>query len=250
MIEFTKMQGLGNDYIYIDCIKKEKPEKLEKLSMEMSDRHYGIGSDGLIIIEKSNVADYKMEMYNRDGSRGTMCGNGIRCMAKYLWDNKYINSNYVNIETDSGIRNVMLNIKDEKITSVTVDMGSAKIIKQENFFTKISIGNMHLVTEVEDLTNIPDEINKNANIEYVKINSDKEIELRVIERGSGETLSCGTGACAAFVYAAFVKEKTSKSNVNVIMPGGELSISIDKKNGHIYMTGEAKTIYKGIYIKN
>ena len=226
MIEFTKMHGLGNDYVYIDCTKKEEPKNISELAKKVSNRHFGIGSDGLILIENSKTCDFKMKMFNYDGSEAQMCGNGIRCVGKYVYDNGLTNKKNLTIETLAGTKTLKLNVVDEKVETVEVDMGEPildpklipvisdempvknlklKALDKEFVFTCVSIGNPHAVTVVEDLENFDVEkygkileVDKHfpqrANIEFIEIEDRKNIKMRVWERGTGETFACGTGS--------------------------------------------------------
>ena len=272
-MEFTKMQGTGNDYIYIDAIN-QKIEKREELAIKLSDRHFGIGSDGIILICKSKKADFKMEIYNADGSQAEMCGNGIRCFGKFLYDNKLTNKREIKIETKCGIKTVYLNIKNNVVTSVTVDMGlpifeSRKIpttIEKEyikNYPLKfkdktyratcVSMGNPHTII----FTNNLEEINvKNdgsiienseyfpnkTNVEFAQVLNRNVVKMYVWERGTGETLACGTGACAT-VVAGIINGYLERKSM-VILKGGTLFVEWGKNN-KIYLTGDAVTVFKG-----
>lgn len=275
-MKFTKMQGCGNDYIYVNCFKEtiEDPAAIAKF---VSDRHFGIGSDGLILICPSKKADFRMIMYNMDGSEGNMCGNGIRCVAKYVYDHGMTKNKQISIETKSGIKYLDLHIEEEKVVMVTVDMGTPIIIpdkipvkaetgkeklvdepiivnNKEYRMTCVSMGNPHTVVFVENVREIelekigsgfenhkrfPDKINT----EFVHVISKKEIEMRVWERGSGETLACGTGACAS-VYACILNGLT-ENEVLVHLLGGDLKILYDEKKDTIFMTGPAVTVFEG-----
>lgn len=275
MIKFTKMHGLGNDYIYIDCIKGEKIENPSYLAKTMSNRHFGIGSDGLILICKSNIADFKMQMFNYDGSEAEMCGNGIRCVGKYVYDNKLTNNKIITVETLGGIKKLKLNIKNKKVETVEVDMGepifeaekipvlsdkypvkNLKIIAEDKefIFTCVSMGNPHAVTIIKnvigfDVQRYGEILEKSkifpqrANIEFVQILDKENVKMRVWERGTGETLACGTGACATAVACNL--NGYVKNDVNVELPGGILKIKWNKENNHVYMTGPAITVFRG-----
>lgn len=277
MMKFTKMQGCGNDYIYVNCFE-EKLENPSEISKIMSDRHFGIGSDGLILIKPSDKADVAMEMYNADGSEGKMCGNGIRCLAKYVYDNKMIDKKELSVETKSGIKDIKLHIKDEKVVFVTVDMGSPflnvekiPVISKESTvidepiiidgktykITCVSVGNPHTVIIVKDLkkvniSRIGSEIEKfsifpeRTNVEFVEILDKNTIEMRVWERGTGETLACGTGACAS-VIAGFLNGKISNM-VKVKLLGGELDIEYNLEKNKIFMTGPAVKVFDGEFV--
>ena len=274
MIKFTKMHGLGNDYIYIDCIKGEKIENPSYLAKTMSNRHFGIGSDGLILICKSNIADFKMQMFNYDGSEAEMCGNGIRCVGKYVYDNELTNNKIITVETLGGIKKLKLNIKNKKVETVEVDMGepifeaekipvlsdkypvkNLKIIAEDKefTFTCVSMGNPHAVTIIKnvidfDVQRYGEILEKSkifpqrANIEFVQILDKENVKMRVWERGTGETLACGTGACATVVACNL--NGYVKNDVNVELPGGILKIKWNKENNHVYMTGPAITVFR------
>ena len=277
MLEFIKMHGLGNDYVYMNAINQNIKNRNE-LAKKVSDRHYGIGSDGLILICESNVADFRMQMFNSDGTEAEMCGNGIRCVGKYVYDNGFTNKNNLTIETLAGIKKLKLITKDKKVEKVKVDMGEPifepekiPVISKENpvkslilnlldrnfKFTCISMGNPHAITFMDDEINKFDvekygkeaEINKafpkRTNVEFINILNKNKIKMRVWERGAGETLACGTGACASAV-AAVLNEYTDR-NITVELLGGNLEIEWNQKDNHIYMTGPATTVFKGFY---
>lgn len=273
-MKFVKMQGIGNDYIYIDAINQEIYNRKE-LAKKISDRHFGIGADGMILICKSTIADFKMEMYNSDGSQAEMCGNGIRCFGKFLYDNEFINKREIKVETACGIKTLYLNIKENKVESVKVDMGEpileaktipANIEKEiiRNFPIKIeekefeincvSMGNPHTIIFTEDLKKINIEEDgskiensryfpKKTNVEFAQILDKNTVKVYVWERGTGETLACGTGACAT-VVAGIINNKLERSEIKVILKGGELIVTWDKNN-KIYLTGGATTVFKG-----
>ena len=278
MIKFTKMQGLGNDYVYIDAIN-QKIENESSLAQFVSNRHFGIGSDGLILICKSDIADFKMRMFNSDGSEAEMCGNGIRCVGKFVYDNKLTTKTNLKIETLAGIKKLILNTKDDKVETVKVDMGepilepkdipvivkekpvkNLKIIVDErNFkFSCVSMGNPHAITIIDDIQNFnvekygkKIEIDKvfpnKTNVEFIQLIDRNNIKMRVWERGAGETLACGTGACAS-VVACVLNELTSRK-VNVELLGGTLKIEWNEEDNHIYMTGPAVTVFEGNFEK-
>lgn len=250
------MEGLGNDYIYVNLLE-EKARDYSRLSKKLSDRHFGIGSDGIITIDKSQKADYKMRIYNADGSEAKMCGNGIRCVGKYLYDNKLVNNKEITIETLSGIKKLTVKTEYGIVKQVTVDMGIPKLekIKKINIKNKeceliyISIGNPHAVMFVKDLNDsIVNELGpliqkySNVNVEFVKVMDKQNLFVRVYERGSKETLACGTGACAAAV--AYMYNNKIKGELNVKLPGGTLHITW-KDNNHVYMKGPANKVYEG-----
>lgn len=276
MVDFTKMTGLGNDYIYVNCINNNL-KNIPDLARKVSDRHFGVGADGLILIEKSENAnsDFKMRIFNSDGSEAEMCGNGIRCLAKYIHDNNLSNNDKLSIETLAGIKKVKL-IEDNEgsCNEIIVDMGEPifqdknipynvyeafnkdldlDVGKEKMRFTVVSMGNPHAITFVEDLDNIDIEkygpiIENNpifpnrTNVEFVQIIDKNNIKVKVWERGVGETLACGTGACAAMV-ASGINGYTDE-NVTVNLPVGKLEIEWGKDN-HIYMQGPASTVCTG-----
>lgn len=269
-MKFTKMQGIGNDYVYVNCFE-ETVENPEKAAVFVSNRNFGIGSDGLILIQPSEKADCRMDMYNLDGSRGAMCGNGIRCVGKYVYDHGITDKTEIDVETLSGIRHLSLHVKDGRVESVTVDMGSPEQTSQvseqilvgdsEFQFTGVSMGNPHVVVfldEAESLGNSLEQLDIEAigplfehherfpdrtNTEFVEVLDEGHVRMRVWERGSGETLACGTGACA--VLAACVLNGRTGNEAQVELPGGTLSIRWDREKNRIYMTGPAVEVYHG-----
>lgn len=275
-ISFTKMHGLGNDYIYIHC-PADEPHLLPELSIEMSQRHTGVGGDGIILIEPSEVADFKMRIFNADGSEAKMCGNGSRCVGKYVFDHNLTDKRTIKLETLAGIRTLELHVDEEsgKVESVTVDMGepelspeavpvraSEKLVSApvktsmgEMRITAVSMGNPHGVIFMPTLEGLPitsigPELERHemwpdrANIEFASIVAPDVIEMQVWERGSGVTMACGTGACATAVAAA-LNGFTGKT-VTVKLPGGELRIEW-REDGHVYMTGPATEVFEGKY---
>lgn len=282
-LPFVKMQGIGNDYIYIDNINKNFPDYLKEeilpdLAKKISDRHFGIGSDGLIMILPSEIADFRMRIFNADGSEAQMCGNGIRCVAKYVYEKDFTKKTTLQIETQAGVKEILLFVKDRKVESIRVDMGAPILepcripvigektgdfynknieIKDKIFnITVIGMGNPHCIifTEVlsDELINTYGPLIENhsifpekTNVEFVKIKDRKHIEMRVWERGSQETLACGTGACATTV-ASWLNGFT-ENEVEVKLKGGNLRIEIDKNDQHVFMTGGADFIAEGIY---
>ena len=275
-IRFTKMHGAGNDYIYLNCMN-DCPDNLSTLAIAMSDRHKGVGSDGLVAIMPSRVADFRMRMFNADGSEGEMCGNASRCIAKYVYDNGLTGNKHITLETLAGIKTLSLHLADDgSVESVTVDMGEpilepAKIpvaIDRDVIMmpvateagvveiTAVSMGNPHGVVFVKDLSGIDvhsvgRELEENplfpkkANIEFVQILKRDEMVMRVWERGSGETLACGTGACATLVAAVLTGCANRKATIHLL--GGDLSIEWVEQNNHVYMTGPAETVFDGTY---
>ena len=274
MIKFTKMHGLGNDYVYIDAIN-QKIENESSLAKFVSNRHFGIGSDGLILICKSDIADFKMRMFNSDGSEAEMCGNGIRCVGKFVYDKGLTDKTTVKIETLAGIKTLVLNTKEGKVETARVDMGepileAEKIpviskehpvknleleAENEKFkFTCVSMGNPHAITIVENtkefdvekygkILEVDKAFPKKANIEFAQIIDKENIKMRVWERGAGETLACGTGACATAV-ACNLNGLTDRK-VNIELLGGTLNIEWNEKDNHVYMTGPAVTVFDG-----
>ena len=277
MIKFTKMHGLGNDYVYMDAInqKIDNPSELAKF---VSDRHFGIGSDGLILICNSDKADFKMRMFNADGSEAEMCGNGIRCVGKFVYDKRFTDKKEITIETLAGIKTLVLNVIDGLVETVRVDMGepifdagkipvisdkeivkdlSIKVLDKEFKFTCVSMGNPHAITVVDNvrdfdvskygsLIEVNELFPKKTNVEFISIDDKKNITMRVWERGAGETFACGTGACACAV-ACCINSFTNRE-VCVHLLGGDLNIKWDSDN-HVYMTGPATTVFEGELIK-
>lgn len=280
VINFTKMHGIGNDYVYINDTESiiKTPNELSK---KISDRHFGIGSDGLILIRNSDIADFKMSMFNADGSEAQMCGNGIRCVAKYVYDNKLTNKKSLKIETLAGIKTLELNVQDGQVFEVTVDMGEPileprkipvnsnlkEFINQEikvndtNYFaTCVSMGNPHTIIFVKDVDKfrvceIGKEIENNkelfpqkTNVEFIEVLDAHNLRMRVWERGSGETLACGTGACASLVAGHL--NNLCKSQAFVYLKGGILNIKWDKKTNHVFLTGGATKVFDGNFTIN
>ena len=276
MIRFTKMQGLGNDYVYIDCTKMEEEEIaiISKLAKKISDRHFGVGSDGLILICKSDIADFKMTMFNSDGSQSEMCGNGIRCVGKFVYDKGLTTKTELLVETLAGIKKLKLIVEDGVVNSVTVDMGSPilepklipvisneeivknlsiHVIDQDFIFTCVSMGNPHAVAFVKDVDNfdvekygsileVDEHFPKRANIEFVEIVDQTTVKMRVWERGTGKTLACGTGACATVIACTLNNLVKNNEVIKVKLLGGDLDIKWDKS---VYMTGNARTVFEG-----
>ena len=275
-IPFTKMQGIGNDYIYVNCMSGEYFDPAE-LSAVMSPRHMSVGADGLVLICSSDIADAKMRMFNADGSEGRMCGNAIRCVGKYLYDNGIVNKENISVETLSGIKYLTLTVENEKVTYVSVDMGTASFVpgsipvlsedevinrpiavpSGEYRFTAVTVGNPHAVIYAEDvdsldLRKIGPEFENNElvperiNTEFVKVISGTHLQMRVWERGSGETWACGTGACA--VVAASVKNGICSANteITVTLIGGDLKI-VCSDDYRITMRGAAVKVYDGVF---
>jgi diaminopimelate epimerase len=268
------MEGIGNDYVYINCFT-ETVENPESLAVAMSDRHFGIGGDGIILIKPSDKADFTMDMYNADGSRSEMCGNGIRCVGKYVYDYGLTDKTSIAIETLAGIKYLDLTVENGKVSMVTVDMGAPVLeaalvpVKSENeqvidekitvagtdyYMTCVSVGNPHAVMFVEDTDTFPletigplfehhERFPNRVNAEFVQVLDRKTVKMRVWERGTGETLACGTGSCATAV-ACILNHKTD-DEVTVKLLGGDLIIRYDRQNNKIYMTGPAKVVFDG-----
>lgn len=272
MIKFTKMEGLGNDYVYINCTNGHEIANISYLAKIISDRHFGVGSDGLILICDSEIADFKMRVFNNDGSEAEMCGNGIRCVGKFVYEKGLTNKEELEIETLAGIKKLKLNSKAGKIETVQVDMGEpileAQMIQvlaekgevllnvegKEMLFTCVSMGNPHAITFIKNIKNFEIEkygpaiemdshFPKKTNVEFIEVIEKDKIKMRVWERGSGETLACGTGACASVV--ASVKNGYTNRKVEVKLLGGNLEIEWRKEDNHVYMTGPAKTVFEG-----
>lgn len=275
-MKFTKMQGLGNDYVYINCFE-ENVENPNELAKKISDRHFGVGSDGLILILPSNIADCKMRMFNWDGSESEMCGNGIRCVGKFVHDKGIVNKNEITVETLAGIKTINITLdENNKASMLTVNMGEPifnpkeipvisneeivknlkiKALDKEFIFTCVSMGNPHAITFVEDVDNFDVEkygkvletdehFPKRANIEFVQVLDEKNLKMRVWERGSGETFACGTGTCAT-VVASFLNNKCGRKDIKVELLGGNLYISWNEENNNVYMTGPAEFVFEG-----
>lgn len=277
-MKFTKMQGLGNDYVYVNCFK-EKIDNPPELARRISDRHFGVGSDGLIMINPSDKADFEMEMYNADGSRGEMCGNGIRCVAKYVYDYGLTDKSHISVETLGGIKYLDLTVEEGKVKMVKVDMGKPELeplkipVKasgdkavdepilvggNEYRMTCVSMGNPHAVIFIGcDVTEFPlEEIGpkfenherfpNRVNTEFVRVIDRRTAEMRVWERGSGETLACGTGACAVAVACAL--NGFTEDEVTVRLLGGDLQIRWDREKDTVFMTGPAEVVFDGEWI--
>lgn len=277
-LNFTKMEGCGNDYIYFDCMEKEIDDPTS-LAVKISDRHFGVGGDGIVLICSSKVADAKMRMFNIDGSEGKMCGNAIRCVSKYLYDNKIVSKKVMTIETLSGIKEIKVTTDgDDKVILATVDMGKAefnpkkipvsidldKVVAYEKEFggkkykiTCVSMGNPHCVIFTDekvsdiDLYKIGPIFEKNeifpegVNTEFIHVIDKNTLDMRVWERGSGETLACGTGACASVAAAIANGYCNYDEDVNVHLIGGTLTICCSKDT--VKMTGNCKKVFEGEY---
>lgn len=282
-MKFTKMHGCGNDYVYVDCTKEVIPN-ISETAIRVSDRHFGIGSDGLILIKASDVADFEMDMYNADGSRGKMCGNGIRCVAKYVYDHGLTDKTTITVNTLSGIKTLKLTVEDGKVSKGRVDMGEPELIpaqvpvkasvlgladdrreaivaepleiKGRSYdITCVSMGNPHCITFIgEDVRDFPlEEVGpvfekhelfpERVNTEFINVIDKDHLRMRVWERGSGETLACGTGACAVAV-ASYLNGFTGRS-VDIELLGGHLEVVYDEKTNHVFMTGPATEVFSG-----
>ena len=273
-MKFTKMHGIGNDYVYINCFE-ETVNNPSELAIKISDRHKGIGSDGLVLIKSSKVADFTMEMYNADGSQSQMCGNAIRCVGKYVYENGLTDKTNIAIETLAGIKYLELMLENDKVKTVKVNMGAPILVpsqipvaldgdmvvskaveiggKQYNI-TCVSMGNPHCITYVDDVINFELEkigpvfendklFPERVNAEFVRVIDRDTVEMRVWERGSGETMACGTGACA--VCVASILNGYCNNTVTVKLLGGDLQITWDREANLVYMTGEAEVVFKG-----
>ena len=274
-MKFTKMQGIGNDYVYINCFTEKLPQDLPALSVRLSDRHFAIGSDGIILIGPSDRADFSMRIYNADGSQAQMCGNGIRCVGKYVYDKGMIDKTTITVETLGGIKTLELFEKNSQIEKVKVNMGTPildpvnirVVVDTENFIdqpvlvagetwhvTAVNVGNPHAVTFVDDVDSLdlasigplfenhhlfPERINT----EFVQVIDDRHLKMRVWERGSNETMACGTGATATLV-AGVLTGRCQRSAI-VSLRGGDLEIDWDESTNSLYMTGPAAISFEG-----
>lgn len=274
-MKFTKMHGLGNDYIYINCFE-EAIENPEELSIKMSDRHFGIGSDGIILIMPSDIADFKMRIINSDGSEAQMCGNGIRCVGKFVFDNNLTDKDVITVETLAGIKILHLTVEDNKVSFVRVDMGEpileskkvpvtsdkdkfisekVEVDGKDYNITCVSMGNPHAILYVNNLNDLKlEEIGpkfenhklfpQRINTEFVKVIDRNTLQMRVWERGAGETLACGTGASAVLVSSVLNELSNRKATIKLL--GGDLTIEWAEDN-HVYMTGPATKVFEGIW---
>ena len=259
-MRFTKMHGLGNDYLYV---YGEVPENIEELSIKLSERHFGAGSDGMIYICSSEVADFKMRIFNADGSEAKMCGNGIRCVGKYVYDKGYTDKTNLDIETLSGIKKLSLTVSNGKVKSVSVNMGKAEVSEEINLqvgltdimTTPVSMGNPHAVTFVKSIDEAPlyelgpqiehhSDFPGGVNAEFVEVLDQSTLRMRVWERGSGVTMACGTGACASAAAAIHHGYCSFDSDISVILDGGTLKIKI-APDYTVTMTGPAEFVYEG-----
>jgi diaminopimelate epimerase len=274
-MKFTKMHGLGNDYVYVNCLE-EKVTNPSEVSKRVSDRHFGIGSDGLILICPSEKADFKMEMYNADGSQAEMCGNGIRCVGKYVYDYGLTEKESISVETLAGIKYLDFVIEDGKVALVTVDMGAPELTAEkvpvlcekeqaveepitaagkEWKMTCVSMGNPHCVVFIDEpVKEFPlEEVGpafenhlrfpKRVNTEFIEVLDRKTVNMRVWERGSGETMACGTGACASAVAAALCGYTEDEITLHLL--GGDLKVRWDREKNRVFMTGPATVVFDG-----
>lgn len=285
-MKFTKMQGIGNDYVYVNCFE-EKVENPSELAVKISNRNFGVGSDGLILIKPSEVADFTMEMYNADGSQSEMCGNGIRCVGKYVYDYGLTDKESISVETLAGIKYLDFTIENGKVALITVNMGSPELVPEkvpvnvdaikgvsdseksglaqvvdktlevdgkEYNVTCVSMGNPHCITFVDDTASFPLEeegpkfefhaaFPNRVNAEFIQVLSRNEVNMRVWERGSGETLACGTGACASTV--ACILNGLTEDEITLHLLGGDLKVRWDRNENVVFMTGPAKVVFDG-----
>ena len=268
-MQFIKMHGLGNDYVYVDCFVPDTADliaqtELSSLAQQLSDRHFGIGSDGLVLILPSDEADAQMRIFNADGSEAQMCGNAIRCVGKYLYESGLCRRTQIRIQTLAGLRTLRLYVAEGKVDSVEVKMGKAEVLFDElmiNYrpvaFVSVNMGNPHIVlfpqTHVATMSLTPlgptlerhPHFPEGTNVEFVSVRNPNELDMRVWERGSGETMACGTGACAAAV-AASVLSKTDNS-VTVHLRGGDLHVHYDPETREVTMRGPATEVFRGEY---
>lgn len=274
-MKFTKMQGIGNDYVYVNCFEETVADP-ERVSEIISDRHFGIGADGLVLIMPSDKADFRMRMFNADGSEGNMCGNATRCIGKFVYDNHLTDKTSITLETRSGIKKLTLYPENGKVKTVLVDMGKA-VLKpadipmnvsgdtfinkpitvdgKEVFITAVSMGNPHAVTYVDDVDSLELEkkgpsfenhplFPERVNTEFIKILDESTMQMRVWERGSGETWACGTGACAATAASVLNGYFPHDKEITVKLRGGDLFITY-KSDGTVLMRGPAETVFTG-----
>jgi diaminopimelate epimerase len=270
-IPFYKMQGAGNDYVYID-VREEMIDNPELLAVKISDRHFGVGSDGLVLIMTSTVADFRMRMFNADGSESGMCGNAVRCIGKYVYEKRLTDKTVITLETASGIKTLRLTVAGGKVEKISIDMGAPrleagqipvchpdtmKIPLEGMIFTCVSMGNPHAVTFVDDLTtfdvgHVGKMIENNplfpekTNVEFAQVVAPNRINMRVWERGSGETLACGTGACATLVAAVLNGKAARKATLALL--GGEVEVTWDEETNKVTLTGGAEWVFSGEYI--
>jgi diaminopimelate epimerase len=274
-IPFTKMHGTGNDYVYVNGFELKIPDP-SALAPALSDRHKGVGADGLILIQPSEVADCRMEMYNADGGRGEMCGNGIRCVGKYVYDHGIARKDPLRIETDSGVKTLSLDVSDGKVSRVTVDMdrpildpariplrwegpravdAPLEVDGKTYRVTCVSMGNPHCVLFVDDVDGLDlpkigprfehhQVFPKRVNTEFIQVLGPGELKMRVWERGSGETAACGTGACAAAVAGVLTAKSARRVRIHLL--GGDLDVEWREADDRVYMTGDAVEVFEGV----
>ena len=272
-MRFTKMHGIGNDYVYVDCIRQPPPRDPAALSRRISDRHFGVGGDGLILIGPSERADARMRMYNADGSEAEMCGNGVRCVAKYVYDHGIARKPVLTIETGRGVLTLEVQVEADRVRRVRVDMGEP-ILEGPKIpttlpgnpprevalpghglsVTCVSMGNPHCVTYVDEITDqlvlgvgprveVNQAFPRRTNVEFVKVNRPDDVTMRVWERGSGETMACGTGACAVAV-AGVLTGRTGR-RITAHLLGGDLLLEWSEAENHVYKTGPAEEVFSG-----
>jgi len=273
-MKFTKMEGLGNDYVYVNCFQ-EKVENPSEVAIRVSDRHFGIGSDGLILIKPSEVADFCMEMYNADGTQSEMCGNGIRCVGKYVYDYGLTTKKSISVETLAGIKYLDFEIENDKVVMITVNLGKPELVPEKipvrstkeilvkepievcgktYEMTCVSMGNPHCIVFVDDTEAFPlEEVGPHfeqhemfpnrVNAEFIQILDRKTVNMRVYERGTGETMACGTGACASTV--ACILNGLTENEITLHLLGGDLRVRWDREEDTVYMTGPAKVVFDG-----
>jgi diaminopimelate epimerase len=274
-MEFTKMHGLGNDYIYFNCMETDI-ENPKELSKKLSDRHFGVGGDGIVMILPSKIADFRMRMFNADGSEGKMCGNASRCIGKYVYEKGLTNKKTISLETLGGIKELNLTVQEDKVILVEVNMGKAiieavdiPVVFNKNFvvnekiivdnieygITCVSMGNPHCVLYMKGIDGLELEklgpkfenhpmFPERINTEFLEVIDEKTLKMRVWERGSGETFACGTGACAAVVASVLNKYCRADEEITVKLLGGDLKIKY-LSNGLVYMTGPAEFVFEG-----
>lgn len=274
-MRFTKMHGAGNDYVYIDCFQEKLAGDVAELARKISDRHFGVGGDGMILIRPSEVADARMQMFNADGSEAEMCGNGVRCVAKYVYDHGIARKEALQIETGAGVLQLQVEVENDRVSQVRVDMGEPILVAEKipttlpgspvvevplevagrRFnVTCVSMGNPHCVTFVDELNDdwvlgigpqveMHEHFPRRVNAEFVEIISPTEVKQRTWERGSGETLACGTGASA--VCVAGVLSGRTERKILVHLLGGDLTLEWNEADNHVYMTGPATEVFSG-----
>lgn len=264
-MKFVKMHGLSNDYVFADAFTQPCPENPAALSIAISNRHTGVGADGLILIEPTEGADARMRIFNADGSEAQICGNGLRCVGKYLYDAGLVRKSEMDINTGAGKKHLWLEIENGKAVMIRADMGEPQIIAVRKTievcgrslrFTCVSMGNPHAITfeetaENDDFYRLGPAVEKHelfpsrTNVEFVRVDARDKLRVRVWERGSGETMACGSGACAAMVAAAV--EGLAERKAQVTLPGGALTVEWSDEDNHIYMTGPATSVFSGEY---